>query len=484
MSVSAGVLERESVVGVPPWSERGEHTVAASSERLKPGIITLSQLNPEIAQQTTDSIRAMRLGGFVLESEKPDVSVTYGSMHEMLEHSEHDEIARQGAHTNIKTMFDEGLRPHTNVVEVTATVDDDGRIWQYGQDGHSIVSNALRLDDNEVSVAESETLLNIGAMVKSGDIQPGDTVFEAALVPNGDAATLRQKGYFVHTMSYIARFITLAEDNKTLNIQSHFLAGVNLDDIEVACGPVATEQDVHEREQYAFEHRADKRIVSRLFGEILCVPDAISPSAAGFLRYVGKLDKGKFPKGALNIIPAIDAITAEEYGVEAVFYGVPVSEKPDYESFLEEKLKESAQLDRDVDQFLALARSEMRRLKVGRDDVPTLLRKLSKAYIAGEVIAGRADPLVLGARAAPKAMAAMEAAAKGRVVDAERLRRETIDLTQPGGCPLEELAKSLNVGEDQFGSLSFYCQNKHYNTRPYGKLIPKCTTCGVSVKCD
>jgi hypothetical protein len=37
--------------------------------------------------------------------------------------------------------------------------------------------------------------------------------------------------------------------------------------------------------------------------------------------------------------------------------------------------------------------------------------------------------------------------------------------------------------EDKFGSLRFQCKKGHWNTRPRNKLIPKCKTCGDSVKC-
>jgi hypothetical protein len=37
--------------------------------------------------------------------------------------------------------------------------------------------------------------------------------------------------------------------------------------------------------------------------------------------------------------------------------------------------------------------------------------------------------------------------------------------------------------EDKYGSLTFECGKGHRNRRPRGKLIPNCTTCGISVKC-
>jgi hypothetical protein len=39
------------------------------------------------------------------------------------------------------------------------------------------------------------------------------------------------------------------------------------------------------------------------------------------------------------------------------------------------------------------------------------------------------------------------------------------------------------TGEDKFGSLSFKCQKGHTNVRPRNQLIPRCKTCGISVKC-
>lgn len=39
------------------------------------------------------------------------------------------------------------------------------------------------------------------------------------------------------------------------------------------------------------------------------------------------------------------------------------------------------------------------------------------------------------------------------------------------------------MGEDKYGSRKFKCQKGHENTRPHNKLIEKCKTCGISVKC-
>lgn len=55
------------------------------------------------------------------------------------------------------------------------------------------------------------------------------------------------------------------------------------------------------------------------------------------------------------------------------------------------------------------------------------------------------------------------------------------------GLSLEGQLSVLGFGnksqEDKFGSLTFKCQKGHTNKRPHNKLIPKCKTCGISVKC-
>jgi len=37
--------------------------------------------------------------------------------------------------------------------------------------------------------------------------------------------------------------------------------------------------------------------------------------------------------------------------------------------------------------------------------------------------------------------------------------------------------------EDKYGSLTFKCQKGHTNTRPHNKLIERCKTCGINVRC-
>lgn len=48
---------------------------------------------------------------------------------------------------------------------------------------------------------------------------------------------------------------------------------------------------------------------------------------------------------------------------------------------------------------------------------------------------------------------------------------------------LGELGYGNKSNEDEYGSLDFKCQKGHNNTRPKGKLIDNCTTCGISVRC-
>ncbi len=48
---------------------------------------------------------------------------------------------------------------------------------------------------------------------------------------------------------------------------------------------------------------------------------------------------------------------------------------------------------------------------------------------------------------------------------------------------LLEAGYGNKADEDKYGSLKFKCQKGHVNQRPHNKLIDKCKTCGISVKC-
>lgn len=51
------------------------------------------------------------------------------------------------------------------------------------------------------------------------------------------------------------------------------------------------------------------------------------------------------------------------------------------------------------------------------------------------------------------------------------------------GDQLSSLGYGNKSQEDKLGSLKFKCQKGHINKRPRNQLIPKCKTCGISVKC-
>lgn len=48
---------------------------------------------------------------------------------------------------------------------------------------------------------------------------------------------------------------------------------------------------------------------------------------------------------------------------------------------------------------------------------------------------------------------------------------------------LEAIGYGNQSQNDKYGSLKFKCQKGHENTRPKNKLIDKCKTCGISVRC-
>jgi hypothetical protein len=77
-------------------------------------------------------------------------------------------------------------------------------------------------------------------------------------------------------------------------------------------------------------------------------------------------------------------------------------------------------------------------------------------------------------------LAAQEAARAGKTYSG-------CGLTQEAQALMEQQLKDAGYGnksnEDKYGSLTFKCQKGHFNTRLRNKLIDKCKTCGISVKC-
>lgn len=80
-------------------------------------------------------------------------------------------------------------------------------------------------------------------------------------------------------------------------------------------------------------------------------------------------------------------------------------------------------------------------------------------------------------------LAGMEARSRGDKFSAcgGTLRAENFD--QSSESSMELAGYGNKKEEDKFGSLTFKCQKGHENTRPRNKLIERCKTCGISVKC-
>ncbi len=257
----------------------------------------------------------------------------------------------------------------------------------------------------------------------------------------------------MHTMTFIARRISVAEDGRTLTIRSHFLAGADFVDIAERLGPIESARDVEAREDAAQQQRHDKRVLRRFFAEKLSVDGDIHATSDGLLGYAGFIDEAAFDGGEAGVIAGLDAITAQEIGADTVFYGVRGATGDHAEFIQQQREHESAVVDT-ARQLWAQARVEARRPGVTAADVPGILKQLSKEYIADEVLGGKADAMVLGSQAAIKAAATIQAFSAGDYERAAALRKETIQLTQPGGCPPAE-------GDGPCEFMSNECPNCH-----------------------
>lgn len=401
---------------------------------------TIAEASPEIARAAQEAVAAMMAGPVaVQEAVRTDAGGRcYRTAYDMLMAPEGDKVAEMGGVTSVVTMLQESLSPHTNIIEVEVYVDDEGTVWQYAQNDQSIAQNTLAIDHSVTAQAESANLLAVGPLVRDGHLRhDGPPLWEFSVIPEGDRAALRQKGYFMHTMSFIARRISVGPDGRTLTIRSHFMAGADFVRIAQELGPVETEQDVIAREAAAQSTRHDKSVLGRFFREALKVHGGVQATSDGFLRQAGFIDEAAFEGGEAGVIATLDAITAQEIGADVVFYGVR-GVTADHTEFLERRRHAQHDLIETAKSLWAQARAEVRKPGVCPQDVPGILKELSKAVIADKVLAGQADIMVLGSRAAVTALATIEAFHAGDITRAEELRNQTIELTQPGGCPPAE----------------------------------------------
>jgi hypothetical protein len=438
--------------------------------------------------------------GTVKESPKPT------SMLSMLQDTlEGNQEAPKGALANIKTLLTEATAKYGNVIEVDGHMDEQGRLWQYGQSSDEFLLNTFQNEGvNSLTCAEARDILRFEELVRQGLILPGESYTVASKVPKGRSREeLHDRGYFLESMSVVVRKIKLLDDGK-IKIRSSFVAGVDMEQLSDELGDGLGEEEIIARQERALEIRHDDEMVRQFYQQELGLElndaDAETVLGHGFILPADIDD--------MVVEERLDEIAGQLLGKRR-FLGT--DKQGDYRTIVEECRVHASRLDAMAEDILRDAVAEVDKgliTEVG--EIPKRLREFAKAKLVDRVIyeIQDIDLRIFGSQAPTEIILAQAAFVAGNLLAVETIKARAIEKSSLSDCPNgmdkkkaeldgpdDGIPDALPEGsreedddtedeedEDEHGSLKFKCPNGHTNTRPRHILIPKCQKSGCKAK--
>ncbi len=365
-----------------------------------------------------------------------------------------DEQAYNMVRANVATdVIERTLKAGFVLNPVHLELGEDKSLSQYGQSYLSIQANSLiQAQNHPVMLARTKAENNNGFRIE--DLARSGGFDNHSMVIFSLAEDLAECGFYTDTMSCSIQLVS--KDKEGLAITSAFVAG---------------------KDGNVFDHRTVVDIYQKLTGR-----DISQLSNAEILDSPLLINNSLIPNGVVDVVKMYD----ESSG--GTFFGLnqPAQDYLKYEqqchrreegySNITDKIVK--QLIKEADQFKTPKQASMR------------LNDLSQHFTVEKAVYDRTiDPRVFGVSAARYIDQAREAYEHGEingVFKAITLARKTAvssSCPTPSGLSAQS-TESISGGEDKYGSLTFYCPNGHLNTRPKNKLIDKCQTCKINVKCD
>jgi hypothetical protein len=196
-------------------------------------LIPLVFVVPERAEDAFARHQASRfIGRVALESTvaaKPEIG-RVGSLHEALQQAyTGDETARQLITTNVRTDVVERTIKAGHIMTVELDVDDQGKIWQYGQTMDSIQANTLTYSSDQPAMrrrseAEVRNSLRIENLNRQGLLEEYAFVVFSRAADDMTLEEMTDVGFFTDTMSCAIQLTTASSTG--LAMESAFVAGV------------------------------------------------------------------------------------------------------------------------------------------------------------------------------------------------------------------------------------------------------------------
>lgn len=460
--------------------------VQQSLEFFEPSTLRLVEAVPDMAEDEIVRLRTARFIGQCALKNEADLSSEsqlnfnpIESLYDALQLAAEDNPdALKMVETNARTDVIERTIKAGHVIKVDLQKDEAGRIQQYGQSVESVQANSLRLaagnwQMRERTEAEATNAFRIEQLDRQGVLDEYYFVVFSRAADNMTEQQMAEAGFFTKTMSCAIQ-VTTAENGR-ITTESAFVAGVK--------NPGEERHDGETIEKTA--RRLGVDLSNKNATEILNTPLIIH--------------KSLMPSGVIDLVKLYDE------SASGTFFG---QDQPpqDYQEYLKKCKDREQSLQPKVNEVVKELLANVSNIKNPLEAVKKL-HEISEKHMVEQAVRDHSiDPSVFGAVAAVHIEQSRIFYVAGNHEAALRSMDQAKATAVSKSCPsiLQEsanqsltdqslLKESNNLindplsetkpDEDQYGSLTFKCQKGHTNKRPRNKLIDKCKTCGVSVRC-
>lgn len=383
--------------------------------------------------------------------------------------AEGDIMARKMVETNVRTDVVERTIKTGHIIKVDLGVDEAGIIQQYGQSMESVQANSLKLAADswqmqERTRAEATNAFRIEQLHRQDILKDYSFVVFSRAADNMTNQEMSEVGFFTETMSCAIQVTTA--DGSSLTTESAFVAGVK--------SPGETRHDEETVVMVAESLGADYS--GKSAAEIIATPLLVHNSL--------------MPNGVVDLVEMYDKSAGETFFGES-------KPKNDYLEYKDQCLERERTLQPKVecivDELVAKGQTIRNRL-----DAAKKLHEISEKHMVEQAVFDNSiNPRVFGSTAASHIEQARIYIELGDNKNALLYVSKAKSTAVSSSCPSalksginadarpedQDTTSSSSSGEDKYGSLTFKCQKGHNNTRPRNRLIDKCKTCGVSVRC-
>lgn len=420
-----------------------------------------------LRRDTERKIRA--IGSFVINAELETEPESNSSLLSAIKRAKQgDAEAKAMVATNVGSDFSERVLKAGEVTKYYLKKNDDGELTQHGQLYSDIYSNTLRLIPQGSKMrprAEAETRNASRAQFLEAEGRLEDNYMVVFSLAPGDMTDkeLKRAGFFAETKTMAIQATTAEGDS--VSIESAFVAG--------SPEPGAERLDLQAIVKLAAILGVDYQNMTTT--EILDTPLLIP--------------KLLMPNGVIDLVKLFDDCA------DGTFFG-EAKPRQDYLAFRRFCDERRKSFTGDVKIVTEKLIQEASAIKTQLQAIERLAELSEEQMVKRAIKDKTINARVFGGVSAGYIQEARMYREQGNEELAIRAENRAIKTADSDSCPSgvsrqsEIDAKALGddslnskTEEDRYGSLIFKCPKGHTNRRPRNRLIPRCKTCGTSVKC-